>query len=106
MSANDKPTVDAYKPYLVKWPKEAGPKPKPSDFAAVHATGHVKPGSKDALVVAMALRGVTQGEVKAVLGLPHRNKLRELVKARIAKRVKAARRDGQMVYHLELRESA
>lgn len=95
--------AEAYMPYLSKWPREAGPKPKASDFAVVHASGHVKPGSKDALAVAMALRGVTQGEIKAVLGLPHRNKFRELVKAKVAKQVKAPRRDGQKVYQLELR---
>lgn len=94
--------LNTYKPYLERWPTDAGPKPKISDFVAVHATGAVRPGSKDALAVAMALRGVTQGEIKAVLGAPHRNKMKELVKKRVARRSRAERRNGQMVYKLEL----
>lgn len=93
-----------YEPFLAKWPREAGPKPKASEIQAVHDTGHVKPGSKDALAVAMALRGVTQGEIKAVLGHPHRNKFRELVRIKAAKVQKLPRRDGLKVYKLELVE--
>jgi hypothetical protein len=91
-----------YKEYLTTWPREAGPKPKASELAAVHATGRVRPGSRDALAVAMSLRGVTQGEIKAVLGAPHRNKMRELVKAKIARRLRVPRKDGLKVYKLEL----
>ena len=96
-----KPTED-YKDFLSDWPREAGPKPKASELTAVYATGRVRPGSKDALAVAMALRGVTQGEIKAVLGAPHRNKFRELVKARLARRLRVPRKDGLKVYKLEL----
>lgn len=96
-----KPTKE-YEEYLTTWPKEAGPKPKASELAAVHATGAVRPGSKDALAVAMSLRGVTQGEIKAVMGNPHRNKFREMVKAKLAKTLRVPRRDGLKVYKLEL----
>jgi hypothetical protein len=97
--------TDDYKIFLADWPREAGPKPKVSELAAVHATGRVRPGSKDALAVAMSLRGVTQGEIKAVLGAPHRNKFRELVKARVARRLRVPRKDGLKVYKLELVQS-
>lgn len=98
-SANE---VTPYLGWLEKWPQEAGPKPRATDFAAVHATGAVRPGSKDALAVAMALRGVTQGEITAALGAPHRNKIKELVRKRVAKRTRAPDRNGRMVYKLEL----
>ncbi len=63
----------------IKWKQEAG-KP-PTKKLLKEASTLAKPDTGDHMVVAMAMRpsGVTQGEVMALLGHPHRNKIRQLV---------------------------
>lgn len=95
---------EAYKPYFDQWPKDAGPKPKQADLKQIHEAGIAKVGSKTALAVAMSLRerGVTQDQIKMVLGQPYRNKLTHLVATGICMRehVNGGR---PMVYKLVLR---
>lgn len=64
-----------------------------------------RPGSKDAMAVAMALRpeGTTQGQVIQVLGHPHRNKIRSLLTHRKAKLLKMPDKDGMQVYKIDLK---
>ncbi len=63
----------------IKWKQEAG-KP-PTKKLLKEASTLAKPDTGDHVVVAMAMRpeGVTQGEVMALLGHPHRNKIRQLI---------------------------
>jgi hypothetical protein len=61
-----------------KWNREAGTKPDKKLLQEASAFAREK--TKDHYVVAMAMRpdGVTQPQVIAIFGKPHRNKLREL----------------------------
>lgn len=63
----------------LSWKPEAGSKPTKKLLA--EASTLAKPDTADHVVVAMALRpnGVTQNEVVAVFGHPHRNKLKKLL---------------------------
>lgn len=63
----------------IQWKPEAGR--KPNKKLLVEASTLAKPDSADCVVVAMALRpnGVTQHEVLAVFGKPHRNKIKQLL---------------------------
>lgn len=51
------------------------------------ASAYVRAGSKDCITVALALRpkGVTQPEVIQLLGKPHRNIIRKLVRQKALK---------------------
>lgn len=62
------------------WKSEAGRKPGKGLLA--EASTLAREGTEDHVVVAMALRprGVTQSEVIALFGHPHRNKLRSLIR--------------------------
>lgn len=64
---------------LNKWRKEAGV--KPSKKLLQEAATLARVATADHVVVAMALRkqGVTQREVMALFGHPHRNKLKRLL---------------------------
>lgn len=92
-----------YQDYLGNWSRELGPKPTINELKIVHE--HVKPGSKDALAVAMALRasGVTQAQIIKVLGKPHRNKITKLVELKVMKRIPTKSDNGHVVYKVELR---
>lgn len=61
------------------WKQEAGR--QPNKKLLKEASSLARPDTADHIVVAMALRpnGVTQSEVIALLGYPHRNKIRQLV---------------------------
>lgn len=63
----------------LSWTPEAGA--KPTQKLLKEASELAKPNTGDHLVVAMALRpnGLTQNEVKALLGRPHRNKIKKLL---------------------------
>ena len=63
----------------IEWKSEAGR--QPTKKLLREASELAKPDSDDCVVVAMALRpeGVTQHEVMALFGHPHRNKLKKLV---------------------------
>lgn len=63
----------------MKWNKQAGVKPTKKLLQV--ASTLAKPNSQDHVVVAMAMRpnGVTQNEVIALFGHPHRNKLKKLL---------------------------
>lgn len=96
-------TLDVYKTILNVWPKDAGPKPKRRALKTIHEAGIARAGSKTAVAVAMALRekGVTQDQIKMVLGAPYRNKLTQLVVTGIAKR-EHVRGGRPMVYKLTI----
>src|SRR3954466_7767559 len=72
-----------YTPILKKWREGAGPVPSTRILQLVDQSGYVKPGSKDALALAMTLRpyGATQAQITIALGQPHRNKIKELVQS-------------------------
>lgn len=91
-------------PILNKWKPEAGRKPSKKLLATVHESNAARPGSKDAVAIAMTLRpdGATQQQIAAVLGGPHRNKINHLVVSKKAKLVKMPERHGHMVYKLNL----
>lgn len=63
----------------MKWNPEAGR--KPTKMLLQEASTLAKPDTADHVVVAMAMRpnGVTQNEVVAAFGHPHRNKLKKLL---------------------------
>lgn len=63
--------------------------PKPTKDLIEEAGTLARPQSDDCIVVAMAMRpnGVTQSEVIALLGHPHRNKLKKLVNDNKVKKV-------------------
>lgn len=63
----------------MNWKQEAGK--KPTKKLLIEASYLVRKNTKDHIAVAMAMRpsGVTQSEIKAVLGYPHRNKIRKLI---------------------------
>lgn len=64
---------------VIKWKAEAGKQPTKK---LLHlASTLAKPDTADHVVVAMAMRpnGVTQNEVVALFGHPHRNKLKQLL---------------------------
>lgn len=63
---------------MERWNRDAGL--KPDNRLLREAAAFARERSKDHWVVAMAMRpdGVTQKQVIAVFGKPHRNKLREL----------------------------
>lgn len=65
--------------------KETGPKPSQTTLKA--ASTLARPDTGDHIVVAMAMRpnGVTQSEVMALLGHPHRNKLKSLLETKQVK---------------------
>ena len=65
---------------IIEWKREAGRKPNKSLLS--EAGSLARSGTKDHLVVSMAMRpnGVTQREVVSLLGHPHRNKLRQLLR--------------------------
>lgn len=99
--------TEPYTPFLEAWPKEAGPKPTNAEIRQAHDTGMVRAGTKDALAVIMAMRpaGTTQAQIKAVLGAPHRNKIKNLIVAGAAKRISAKRNEhGHTVYKLEVKK--
>lgn len=60
--------------------KDTGP--KPHKILLQEASTLARQNTDDHIVVAMALRpnGVTQNEVISLLGFPHRNKLKKLLK--------------------------
>src|SRR5688572_12242471 len=97
--------LDAYKPLLAKWPKEAGPKPTQKDLKVIHEAGIARPGSKTAVAVAMSMRakGTTQDQVKKVLGAPYRNKLTTLVATGVALREHVGGEGRHMVYKLRIK---
>lgn len=61
------------------WKPEAGK--RPTKQLLQEASTLAKPSTADHVVIAMAMRpnGVTQGEVVALFGHPHRNKIRQLI---------------------------
>jgi hypothetical protein len=63
----------------LRWKAEAGR--QPTKKLLKEASTLAKPDSADHVVVAMAMRpnGVTQHEVVALFGHPHRNKLKKLL---------------------------
>lgn len=63
----------------IKWKPEAGKQPTKKLLA--EASSLARPNTADHVVVAMAMRpnGVTQNEVIALLGRPHRNKIKKLL---------------------------
>jgi hypothetical protein len=85
-----------------RWNKEAGPKPSKDVMKQAHQLA--RPGTKTATAVAMALRpcGTTQAQIKAVLGKPYRNKLRELTSRGAARTVLMRQQDGLKVYRITL----
>lgn len=89
-----------------RWPRSAGPKPTQDLLKTVHSAQAARPGSKDAIAVAMTLRdtGATQKQISAVLGGPHRNKITQLLSKGKAKRVFMPAQDGHMVYKIILRK--
>lgn len=64
----------------ISWKPEAGR--KPGKGLLEEASTMARVGSNDHVVIAMALRakGVTQNEVVALFGHPHRNKIRSLIR--------------------------
>lgn len=72
-----------YTDILKRWRDGAGPIPSERIFRSVHTSGLVRPGTKDAFALAMTLRplGATQTQIQCVLGKPHRNKIKTLIKA-------------------------
>jgi len=85
------------------WSKDAGRRPAKAHLAAAQTLA--RPGSKTAVALAMALRpeGTTQTEIKAILGRPYRNKLRDVVRSGAARRLQARPRDGLTVYRIALK---
>jgi hypothetical protein len=71
----------------IKWKPEAGR--KPSKRTLQEASTLARRDTADHVVVAMAMRptGVTQPEVIALFGHPHRNKLKSLVAHKKVRRV-------------------
>jgi hypothetical protein len=67
--------------------KQTGP--KPNRDLLKEAAMLARPQTDDCVVVAMALRpnGVTQNEVIALVGHPHRNKLKKLIQDNKVKQV-------------------
>lgn len=67
---------------LTTWKPEAGR--KPTKKLLIDASTLAKPDTKDHVVIAMAMRpnGVTQHEVVAMFGKPHRNKIKQLLESK------------------------
>lgn len=93
-------------PNLKRWPRNAGPKPTKDLLKDVHEAQAARPGTKDAMAVAMAIRdtGTTQKQIAAVLGGPHRNKITQLLASGKAKRVPMPSQAGHMVYKIILKK--
>ena len=84
------------------WPRSAGRKPV-REMRVVLKNGLATKGSNNAVVAAMALRkeGVSQPQVIAACGAPHRNKIKQL---RGLKTVRSkVRQEGRIkFYHLRV----
>jgi len=94
--------VSSYEPFFANWTRKAGRKPGPKQLKQAHRLA--RPGTRNALALAMALReqGVTQPQIIRALGTPHRNVIKRVVASKKAK-VKVARSpEGRKVYRLSL----
>jgi len=88
---------------ISQWPAKAGRKPSQKAFRQANKIS--RPGSKDNIAVAMALRpdGTTQKQIICVLGAPHRNKLKSLRETNKVQVVKMPSKDGLRVYKINLK---
>ena len=90
-----------YRPLLANWPRKAGKRPLVRHFRGAYSLA--RPGSKNALALAMALReqGATQPQIMLVTGIPHRNIIKKVI---LDKKVKAKikTQDGRKVVKLSL----
>jgi hypothetical protein len=91
--------LDHYSQFFKEWRAANGPKPTISEINAVHNTGQCRIGAKDTFAVAMAL-GVTQLQIRNVLGEEHRNKIMELVNNGTAIRIAMPQREARTVYKI------
>ena len=95
--------LEYYKNTFKAWNKEAGPKPTTKEVEQAHQLA--RPGSKDALALAMYLRpgGATSQQVSAATKGPRLNKLRHLVNAGTVKKLAAPTSgEGHTVYKIAL----
>lgn len=93
--------TDTYKPFLNDWKPEYGKKPRLKEIKPAESLA--RQGSKTAFAIAMGLRagGTTQSQIVKVLGLPHRNKIKQLAKA---KKLKVMMEKGRpAVLHLAVK---
>jgi hypothetical protein len=84
--------------YAIRWPRRAGKKPTIREIRLVQRLNLATDGTQNAVVAAMLLRkeGVSQPQIIAATGSPHRNKLKQL-----ASKVKlSVKRQGRVkVFH-------
>ena len=95
--------LDYYKNTYKAWNKEAGPKPTIKEVEQAHQLA--RPGSKDALALAMYLRpgGATSQQVSAATKGPRLNKMRNLVDAGTVRKLAiSASGEGHTVYKIAL----
>lgn len=92
-----------YQPFFNNWDRRAGRKPTSKHFSSAHQLA--RPGSKNALALAMALRekGATQPQITLVTGAPHRNVIKDVVVKHKAKVKVSHAPDGRKVYRLSLK---
>jgi hypothetical protein len=91
-----------YKPFLSEWKAEYGKKPTTQEIS--NAETLARSGSKTAFALAMVLRpeGTSQSTLVKVLGLPHRNKIKQLENKKKLKVRKSKERPSKL--QAELRQ--
>ena len=91
----------AYKPFLKSWKPEYGKKPTKTEINKAETVA--RPGSKVAFALAMGMTpsGTTQSTIIKVLGLPHRNKIKQLTDEKKLKVRKSGKRPSTL--HLDVR---
>lgn len=76
--------ITPYQPFFKNWNRKAGKKPSTKQLKI--AQQMARPGTKNAMALAMALRenGASQPQIAMVTGAPHRNAIREVLLRRKA----------------------
>lgn len=98
-------TTNNYSKFTKSWAKGMGEKPSQALLETVESALGGRVGAKVTFALAMYLRpeGATSGQIVQAVGGPQLNKMRELVNAKLAKRVQMPDNEaGHTVYHIEL----
>ena len=97
-------TLTPYTSYFKRWKQEAGKRPTVQQIRQVEQNHLARPGTKNALALAMTLRpqGATQSQISSVLGQPHRNKIKDVVARKQARLVAMPKVRGVTVYRIAL----
>src|SRR5574337_411959 len=95
-------TTTQYQPFFSRWNRKAGRRPTTREIRGAHQLA--RPGSKNALALAMALRkqGATQPQIILITGTPHRNVIKRVVDNGLAKVKVVHDEGGHKVFKLSL----